>query len=116
VKLLIQSAAENDILIQFEWYATKGLFDIAGQFHAAVNEAVNAVIATPAAGAPRHFGNPRLTGLRTWPVNGFDDFKVYYLASSEWLTVVRILHGRRDIEYSLDAGRRAARLAPSVEI
>jgi plasmid stabilization system protein ParE len=98
VKLFIQSAAENDILIQFEWYATKGLFDIARRFRAAVNEAVNAAIATPAAGAPRHIDNLRLTGLRTWPVNGFDDFKVYYLASSEFLTVVRILHGRRDIE------------------
>jgi len=52
------------------------------------------------AGALRHIDNPRLTGLRTWPVNRFDDFnfKVYCLASSEWLTVVRILHGRRDIE------------------
>ena len=52
MKLFIQSAAENDILIQFEWYATKGLFDIARRFRAAVNEAVNAVIATPAAGRP----------------------------------------------------------------
>jgi hypothetical protein len=41
VKLFIQSAAENDILIQFEWYATKGLFDIARRFPAAVNEAVD---------------------------------------------------------------------------
>ena len=102
MKLFIQSAAENDILIQFEWYAKKGLFDIARRFRAAVNEAVDAVITTPAAGAPRHIDNPRLTGLRTWPVNGFDEFKVYCLASSEWLTVVRILQGRRDIEAILD--------------
>jgi hypothetical protein len=34
VKLFIQSAAENDILIQFEWYATKGLFHIARRFRA----------------------------------------------------------------------------------
>ncbi|MFZ2105601.1 MAG: hypothetical protein WAV18_09475 [Roseiarcus sp.] len=47
MKLFIQSAAENDILIQFEWYAKKGLFDIARRFRAAVNEAVDAVIATP---------------------------------------------------------------------
>ena len=54
------------------------------------------------AGAPRHIDNPRLTGLRTWPVNGFDEFKVYCPASSEWLTVVRILHGRRDIDAILE--------------
>jgi hypothetical protein len=55
-----------------------------------------------AAGALRHIDNPRLTGLRTWPVNRFDDFKVYCLASSEFLTVVRILHGRRYIEAILE--------------
>ena len=79
MKLFLQSAAENDILIQFEWHAKKALFDIARRFRAAVNEAVKALIATPAAGALRRIDNPRLTGLRTWPVNGFDEFKVYLL-------------------------------------
>ena len=92
MKLFIQSAAENDILIQFEWYAKKGLFDIARRFRAAVNEAVDAVTATPAAGAPRHIDNPRLTGMRTWRVNGFDDFQVYYLG------IIRVLEDREDVE------------------
>ena len=94
MKLFIQSAAENDILIQFEWYATKGLFDIARRFRAAVNEAVKALIAIPAAGALRHIDIPRLTGPRTRPMNGFDEFKVYCLAS---------LPGRRDIEAVLES-------------
>jgi antitoxin ParD1/3/4 len=98
VKLFFQSVAENDILDQFEHAkferAKKALFDIARRFGAAVNEAVKALTATPAAGAPRHIDNPRLTRLRTWPVNGFDEFKVYCLAS---------LHGRRDIEAVLES-------------
>ena len=90
----MQSAAENDILIQFEWYAKKALFDIARRFRAAVNEAVKALMATPAAGALRRIDNPQLTALRTRPVNGIDEFKVYCLTS---------LHGRRDIEAVLES-------------
>jgi plasmid stabilization system protein ParE len=63
VKRFIQSSAEDDILRQFEWYAEKGLADIARRFRAAVAEAINALVAMPAAGAPRHIDNPRLAGL-----------------------------------------------------
>jgi hypothetical protein len=28
---------------------------------------------------PKHLDNRRLAGLRTWPVQGFDEFRVYYL-------------------------------------
>ena len=50
----------------------------------------------PAAGAPRSTGNPALAGLRTWPVKGFD-CRVYDLMGPERLTVVRILHDKRDV-------------------
>jgi len=46
--------------------------------------------------------SPRLAGLRTWPIEGFDDMKIYYLVADDALTVVRILHGRRDIERILE--------------
>jgi toxin ParE1/3/4 len=62
-----------------------------------VNEAVDAVVATPNAGAPKQLENPHLAGLRTWPVQSFDEFRVYYLVRNDFLTVVRVLHGRRDI-------------------
>jgi toxin ParE1/3/4 len=38
-----------------------------------------------------------LPGLRTWPIQGFDELRVYYLVRDDFLTVVRVLHGRRDI-------------------
>jgi toxin ParE1/3/4 len=97
VRLFIQSSAEEDILRQFEWYAERGLPDIARRFRTATNEAVDALVAMPAAGAPRRIDNPRLTGLRSWPVKGFDEFRVYYLTQPELLTVIRILHSKRDI-------------------
>jgi hypothetical protein len=43
---------------------------------------------------PRYF--EQLGGLRTWPVKGFDEFPIYYLVRPELLTIVRILHRKRD--------------------
>lgn len=97
MKLFIQEAAERDILLQVEWYADKGLADIARRFHAAVLSAIDALLVMPEAGPPKTISNPRLAGLRSWPVKGFDEFWVYYLVRPELLTVVRVLHSKRDI-------------------
>jgi toxin ParE1/3/4 len=97
VKLFIQEAAERDILRQVEWYADKGLPDIARRFHAAAMDAIDALLAMPEAGPPKATGNAQLVGLRMWGVKGFDEFWVYYLVRTELLTVVRVLHSKRDV-------------------
>jgi hypothetical protein len=60
----------------------------------------------PAAGPLRMISNPRLAGLRTWPVKGFDEFRVYYLVQSELLIVVRIPHDKRDVAAILERQER----------
>ena len=103
MRLFIQASAEEDILRQFEWYAERGLPDIARRFRAATREAIDALTAMPGAGAPRPIGNPRLAGLRSWAVKGFDEFRVYYLTQPELLLVLRVLHGKRDIGALLES-------------
>jgi plasmid stabilization system protein ParE len=101
VKLFVQESAEQDILHQVEWYAKQGLPDVARRFQVSALQAIDALVAMPEAGAPLR--NPRLDGLRSWPVKGFDEFRVYYLADPEILTVVRVLHGKRDIGNILES-------------
>jgi toxin ParE1/3/4 len=57
----------------------------------------------PGAGPPRLTSNPRLSGLWSWLVKGFDEFHVYYLVRPELLIVVRVLHGKRDIDAILES-------------
>ncbi|HUD59046.1 MAG TPA: type II toxin-antitoxin system RelE/ParE family toxin [Acetobacteraceae bacterium] len=102
MNLFIQEAAEQDILRQVEWYAEKGLPDIARRFHGAVLDAIDAMLAMPEAGPPKASANPRLAGLRAWPVKGFDESWIYYLVRPGLLTVVRVLHSKRDIGAILD--------------
>jgi plasmid stabilization system protein ParE len=94
VNLFIQESAERDILRQVEWYAEKGVPAIGLRFSDAVAESIKAVIAMPLSGAPKPTSNPRLAGLRTWPVKGFDEFRV----QPELLMVVRVLHDKRDTD------------------
>lgn len=52
---------------------------------------------TPNIGAPKEFGNPALKGIRILPVRGFEDFLIFYLAQGDAVTVIRVLHGMRDL-------------------
>jgi plasmid stabilization system protein ParE len=97
VKPFIQASARSDILRQYRYYLDQNLPDIAERFLLAVKYAVDTAIATPDAGTPKHLDNPQLAGLRTWTIHGFDEFRLYYLVRNNSFTVVRVLHGRRDI-------------------
>ena len=102
MNLFIQEAAEQDILHQVTWYTEQGVPDVARRFGAAAGASIAAVMAMPESGAPRATANPRLSGLRTWPIKGFDQFRIYYLAQPDQLIIVRILHDRRDTDTLLE--------------
>jgi toxin ParE1/3/4 len=102
VNLFIRESAQEDIVSQFEWYAERGLAKIARRFRAATFDAIDALVAMPHAGTPRRSGNLRLVGLRSWPIKGFDELNVYYLAGPDLLTVIRVLHDKRNIAVILD--------------
>jgi hypothetical protein len=43
-----------------------------------------------------------LQNLRSWPVAGFEAIRIYYLAAEDAIHVIRILHGKRDVKYTLE--------------
>lgn len=94
----VQPATRTDILRQVGYYAELGRPDVAERFLAAVEAAFSSLQATPAAGTPKQFAHPDLSGLRSWPVRGFEDIRLYYVQREQELIVLRILHGRRDID------------------
>ena len=38
-----------------------------------------------------------ISGLRSWPVKGFEAIRIYYIEVPGHLKVVRILHGKRNV-------------------
>jgi toxin ParE1/3/4 len=104
VNFVILSHARADILRQYEYYLIeKDAETAAARFIAAVQAAVTQVCKQPGIGTPKALANRRLGGLRSWPVKGFSEIRVYYIVSGDVLRVVRVLHGRRDIDLLLES-------------
>jgi toxin ParE1/3/4 len=58
-----------------------------------------ATLATdPALGRSRKFRNPRLKGIRSWQVSGFNNYLIFYRPVLEGIQVLHVFHGARDIE------------------
>jgi len=99
----IRTAAREDILRQYSYYLIdKDAPRAAGRFLESVRSSINLLCTMPGAGAPKVLDNPDLAGLRSWPVSGFPAMRIYYLHSHDELRIVRVLHGKRDINPLLE--------------
>lgn len=58
----------------------------------------------PEAGSTAQLSSKRLAGLRRFRVKGFKNYLIFYLVGTSTLTILRILHGARDIEAIFDQG------------
>ena len=98
MKTVVLPSARADILRQVGYFIDIGQDQVAERFLDATRLAIEHISHTPQAGSPRPMKNRRLAGLRVWSIDGFGELKIYYLASDNELTIVRILHGRRDVQ------------------
>ena len=103
MNVYLRTAAREDILRQYSYYLIeKNAAHAAERFIEAVQSAIEMLCRTPEAGAPRLLVNPMLEGLRSWPVRGFPAMRIYYLHAGKELRIVRVLHGKRDINPLLE--------------
>lgn len=104
-RLLLRSAARDDILNYFEFLSNRGAARAAELFLPAVENALVRISEMPGVGSPRELENPQLIGLRSHPVPGFEVLRFYYLDSEDAVRVIRLLHGNRDVRSLLEAER-----------
>jgi toxin ParE1/3/4 len=103
VNVYIRTVAREDILRQYFYYMIeKDAARVAERFLEAVQSAIEMLSRMPAAGAPKILENTALTGLRSWPIHGFPAMRIYYIHSRDDLRIVRVLHGKRDINPLLE--------------
>jgi len=103
VKVAFRQAASDDLVRQFRYYlVTLNLPEVAVRFRAAVRQTVQFLQRHPLVGPRYRSGNPQLRSLRTWAVTGFESIRIYYLLDDETLHVIRILHGKRDVNRVLE--------------
>lgn len=98
MKLILSPAARGDILNQVRFLLEEFAYGAAARFPGAVEGAFERLLKHPGVGAKKHFQNPGLKGLRSWPIPGFEHIRIYYLQPDRHtIRVVRILHGKRDV-------------------
>ena len=102
MKYVIRPDAKDDIIRQFRYYLLADALEAATRFLDAVDESISQLCRMPESGAPKRLKNPLLAGLRSWPVKGFEQVRIYYIVEDKVLRVVRVLHGRRDIRAILE--------------
>ncbi|MGE0131804.1 MAG: type II toxin-antitoxin system RelE/ParE family toxin [Blastocatellales bacterium] len=52
----------------------------------------------PLIGSQRRSRSSKLRDVRQFPVKGYKDYLIFYLPTDNGIEVLRVLHGRRDIE------------------
>jgi toxin ParE1/3/4 len=103
VNVFVRTAAREDILRQYLYYLIeKDAVRAAERFLDAVQAATEKLCRMPSMGAPKTLDNPSLSGLRSWPVSGFPAMRIYYIHSGDDLRIIRVLHGKRDINPLLE--------------
>jgi toxin ParE1/3/4 len=107
VKHVIRPAARQDIIRQYRYYLVdQEVPEVAMRFIEATQETIATICRMPEIGVQKLLGNNALRSLRSWPVNNFEDIRIYYLIQDNLLRVVRVLHGKRDVGKILtDAAR-----------
>jgi len=99
VRITYRQAARDDVVRQFRYYLlTKNLPEIAVRFRDGVSRTMDVLRRQPLIGARYPVANPELESLRSFPVVGFEVIRMYYLLEGETIHVIRVLHGKRDVQ------------------
>lgn len=104
-RLVRKRVAERDLAEQVEHIAVEQPA-AARRYLLAVERAFDRLLDMPEMGVRRAFKNPKLEGIRLWPVPGFTNFLIFYRVTQRTIQIVRILHGAQDISRVLGARER----------
>jgi toxin ParE1/3/4 len=68
----------------------------------AVEHAIALLLDRPLAGRAREFRSARAPGIRSWVVDGFEAYLIFYRPLPTGIEIVRFVHGARDVPSLLD--------------
>ncbi len=95
MRVITTSLARKDIIESAEYIAQDNT-DAAFRFLDAVETTIQLIKVTPSIGKLRPIGGEK--GLRTWFVNGFPKYLVFYKTTKSEIRIVRVLYSSRDYE------------------
>ena len=100
-RLIIRPAVVDDLDSISDYLAVQSI-DVAERFLDACRDDFRKLADMPGMGRLREFDNPKLIGLRSWPVSGFSNYLIFYRPIETGVEVLQVLHGARDIDAFFD--------------
>jgi toxin ParE1/3/4 len=102
VEIFVRHAAELDAFGYFQ-YIREHNPGAAGRFLAAIDGTVEKLAQQPQKGRLRKFQGNDLKNIRSWRVDGFENYLIFYRFAELRLEVLRIKHGAMDFPQALRA-------------
>ena len=101
-RVVVRPAADRDLEEQAQYIARQGSTEAALRFYQAAERTFALIVSHPEMGRLRHFRKPALTGVRVFPIQGFERHLTFYRRVTGGIEVLRVLHGARDVERVLE--------------
>jgi plasmid stabilization system protein ParE len=106
--LIIRRTAVREIASQTQYYRKRASKELAAAWDAAINEALLSLRTLPNRGAPVTASRKALSNIRKLAVPSFPKHFLFYQTdtAAQTVTVIRMLHGARNLEPWLAAAER----------
>ncbi len=88
-------------LIEISTYISYDNLDAGDRFLYAAEATFQLIAKTPGIGRFSGFTNPEVSQVRQYPVKGFPSYIILYRLSEERIDIIRVLHGARNLEFTL---------------
>jgi toxin ParE1/3/4 len=98
LEISFTDAAASDIVQQFDWYLEHSGERIAKRWQQALVVLISRLSDFPETGSLCSFQSPAIQDTRRAPIKGFPRHLPFYRVRQDQLTVLRIVHGARDLE------------------
>ena len=96
--LRLSDVAVSDVLEQSSWYEQRSGKALAERWEDAVTSSLIRILEHPNSGPSCGFRAKELQHIRRMSIQGFSRHLVFYLAESDVVLILRVVHGARDLE------------------
>ena len=100
IEIFVRHDAELDALGYFQ-YINKSNPDAALRFLQAIDGTIEKLALHPLKGRLRKFRGRDLKNIRSWRVDGFENYLIFYRLSGIRLEILRVKHGAMDFPQAL---------------
>ncbi len=97
MRVEFKRAARMDAAKQFNYYLKRASPATAVRFQRQVEATAATLRQNPLVAQLYPASDPTLSGLRSWPVMGFEVIRLYFRVVGDTMLIVRVLHSKRNV-------------------